>query len=634
MQSIVTHPGLTVALALVLGIVSQSVAHHLRIPGIVVLLATGVVFGPDGAGWIQPQGLGSALGILTGFAVAVILFEGGMSLKFQKLRREQRSIRQLVLLGGWITMLCGMVAARLIMQWPWQTALLFGTLVMVTGPTVINPLLKRLKVKRGVATVLEAEGVLIDALGAVVAVVALEAVLSPAGRGWPTWIWHIVFRLGFGAFCGVVAGLFVVGVFRMRRILPEGIENVFTLCIVLALFQGTNAILSESGIAAVTVAGILVGNSTTHALQDLAEFKEELTVMLIGMLFVLLSSDIRLSQVQQLGWSGIATAAALMIFVRPLAVWLSTMGANMAWRERLFIAWIGPRGIVAAAVASLFAVSLNEHNIPGGYELRALVFLVITVTVACAGLTGGWVAGLLGLRRPSQNGWVIMGANELARALAKLLREDGQETVLIDSNPDNCRAAEKDCTRVIFGNAIQSRSLQRAEIDTRIGVMALTPNDEVNFLFIQKVKQEARGVELYSALKINNDTLSPSMLHPLGAQVAFLNPMDVELWCTRIRRSQVRLQRWFVGESTELVMGKKDSPAGLLDSGVLLLCLHGGKRVTPVGDLGPPKPGDEVSLLIHIPEVALLATHLTTAGWKLMDPGADNPLLTSQCHLP
>lgn len=171
--SLFYNPGLTIGLALALGMIAQALAYHLRVPGIVLLLAAGVLLGPDGAGLIHPGALGPALNILTGFAVAVILFEGGINLKFRRLRRAQRSIRQLILAGGAVTVAGGAAATHLIMGWPWKTALLFGTLVMVTGPTVINPLLKRLKVRRSVATVLEAEGVLIDAVGAVVAVVAL-----------------------------------------------------------------------------------------------------------------------------------------------------------------------------------------------------------------------------------------------------------------------------------------------------------------------------------------------------------------------------------------------------------------------------------------------------------------------------
>ena len=174
------HPGLTIALAMAMGMIAQAVGHHLRVPGIVLLLAVGVFFGPDGLGVIRPEALGPALHILTGFAVAVILFEGGMNLKMSRLRHAQDSIRRLIVFGGLVTAAGAAAATHLIMAWPWRNAILFGTLVMVTGPTVIQPLLKRLKVKRSVATVLEAEGVLIHAVGAVVAMVALEAALSPA----------------------------------------------------------------------------------------------------------------------------------------------------------------------------------------------------------------------------------------------------------------------------------------------------------------------------------------------------------------------------------------------------------------------------------------------------------------------
>ena len=489
--------------------VAQALAYHLRVPGIVLLLAVGVLLGPDGVGIIHPGSLGPALNILTGFAVAVILFEGGINLKFRRLKRAQRSIRQLIMVGGAVTAAGGAAAAHFIMDWPWKTALLFGTLVMVTGPTVINPLLKRLKVKRQVATVLEAEGVLIDALGAVVAVVALETALGPAHGSPLVWGWHVVSRLAFGALAGGAAGLLLIFLYRVRRLIPEGTANVFTLSIVLALFQGANAILSESGIAAVTMAGLVIGNLSSRALRDLVEFKEELTVLLIGMLFVLLAADVRLAQVLALGWPGLGVVLVLMFIVRPAAVAAGTVFSELGWRERWFIAWIGPRGIVAAAVASFFAAEFTARGIEGGYELRALVFLVIAVTVVFAGLTGGPMAGLLGLRRPRRKGWVILGANALARAVALLFKENGQEVVCIDANPDHCAAAENDCTRVLCGNGLEARSLLRAEIDTRRGALALTPNDEVNYLFVQKVKEETREVPLYVALKSDTASLTP-----------------------------------------------------------------------------------------------------------------------------
>jgi NhaP-type Na+/H+ or K+/H+ antiporter len=631
--SIFYNPGLTIALALAMGMVAQAVAHHLRVPGIVLLLAAGVACGPDGAGIIHPAALGPALNILTGFAVAVILFEGGLNLKFRRLKRAQHSIRQLILVGGLVTVAGGAAAAHYIMRWPWQTALLFGTLVMVTGPTVINPLLKRLKVKRSVATVLEAEGVLIDALGAVVATVALEAALSPAHGSPLLWGWHVVSRLAFGAGMGGVAALLLIFFYRVRWLIPEGTQNVFTLAAVLALFQGANQMLSESGIAAVTMAGIVIGNYRTSVLRDLAEFKEELTVLLIGMLFVLLAADVRLPQVLGLGWPGLGVVLVLMFGVRPAAVLAGTWLSGLNWRERLFIAWIGPRGIVAAAVASFFAAAFGARGLPGGYELRALVFLVIAVTVVFAGLTGGPMAGVLGLRRPSQKGWVVLGANGLARGVAKLFKENGQEILCIDSNADHCKAAENDCTRVIYGNGLQTRNLLRAEIDTRRGALALTANDAVNYLFIQKVKAEAKTIALYCALKTDTESLTAKMLHETDAQVAFGKTLDVDLWNRRFDAGQVYLQVWQPAKQPPAEIGAESLVSEYTGNGLIAAVVRRNDKLSPVGDGLRIKKTDQVFFFVFEADLETAGEFLDQNGWRRIDSFGSDAFSTSTCRL-
>ena len=630
--AIFNNPGLTIALALATGMVVQALAHHLRVPGIVLLLGTGVALGPDGAGLIQPDSLGPALNILTGFAVAVILFEGGMNLKFRQLKRVQHSIRRLILLGGIATVSGAAVAVHFIMGWPWKTAVLFGTLVMVTGPTVINPLLKRLKVKRSVATVLEAEGVLIDAVGAVVATVALEAALSPAHGTPVVWLWHVLSRLGFGALLGSAVGVTLLFLYRVRRLIPEGTENVFTLAVVLALFQGSNLVLPESGIAAVTMAGIIIGNFRTHALRDLMEFKEEMTLLLIGMLFVLLAADVRLDQVLRLGWPAAGVVLALMFLVRPAAVFTGTVFSGLSWKERLFIAWIGPRGIVAAAVASFFAAAFADRGLPGGYDLRALVFLVIGATVMFAGLTGGLVAGALGLRRPSQVGWVILGANALARALAKVFKEDGQEVVLIDSNVDHCKAAEEDCTRIIYGNGLQSRNLLRAEIDIRRGALALTANEEVNYLFVRKVKEESKVVSLFAALKTDTVSMTRKMLHKSGTELLFGTLIDVDAWDRRINSRQVHLQVW---ECVSVPPGNGEKPAfsNYSGNGLIGAAVRRNGRLSPVGDGTRFKEKDEVYCFVFQNEIQAVGTFLDQMGWRLIDSVDKAYFTTSVCTL-
>ena len=376
-----TIAALTVALALAAGMVAQSVALHLRIPGIVILLGAGILLGPDVAGVILPESLGTALPMLVGFAVAVILFEGGMNLNVKRLREQAGVIQLLLTVGALTTAAGGTIAARLLMEWPWRIAILFGTLVIVTGPTVITPLLRRIKVQRKLETILEAEGVLIDPIGAVIAVVALETVVGLTGAGVTPGIVGVIGRLGVGLAAGAAGGLVIAFLLRFRKVVPEGLENVFTLSAVLALYQICNFMIAESGIMAVTTAGLVVGNMRTRVHRDLAEFKEQLTVMLIGMLFVLLAADVRLESLRALGEPGLLTVAALMFVVRPVNVALSTWKSGLTLREKAFLAWLAPRGIVAAAVASLFAETLAAEGIAGGDEIRALVFLVIAATV-------------------------------------------------------------------------------------------------------------------------------------------------------------------------------------------------------------------------------------------------------------
>jgi NhaP-type Na+/H+ or K+/H+ antiporter len=370
------NPAFTIAIALAMGMIAQSAARHIKIPGIVLLLLCGVVLGPDGINIIRPDLLGDALPILVGFAVAVILFEGGMNLRLARLRQEGRTIRQLISIGALVTAIGGTLTTKIFLHWDWNTAILFGILVIVTGPTVITPLLRRIKLRQSVATVLEAEGILLDAIGAIVAVVALEVVVSPSGFTFLASPFIILGRLFVGGLIGIIGGFIMAWLLSIRKLVPEGLENVFTLSLVFALFQISNVLSHESGIVAVTIAGMVVGNRKTIVRRELMEFKEQMTVMLIGMLFILLAADVRMSAVLSLGWGGIYTVLILMFVIRPLNIFTGTVNSKLTIKQKILLAWIAPRGIVAAAVASYFAIELEKHGIDGS-QLRAMVFLLI-----------------------------------------------------------------------------------------------------------------------------------------------------------------------------------------------------------------------------------------------------------------
>lgn len=607
---------LTVALALAAGLVCQTMAHHLRAPGIVVLLIAGALLGPDGLNLVRPYLLGDTLQTLVGFAVAVILFEGGMNLNIRRLRRESIAIRQLVTTGAVITAVGGALSAHVLLGWDWRLSILFGTLVIVTGPTVITPLVRRIKLNPKLGTILEAEGVLIDPIGAIIAVVALEVAIQPSGTTLTAGVVGIATRLGAGALAGAAAGFVLAYLLKPRWLIPEGLRNVFTLAWVLALFHVANAIFVESGIAAVTAAGLVVGNIRSQMLSDLMEFKEQLTVMLIGLLFVLLSADVRFAQIEALGVPGLLTVAALMFVVRPVNMLVGTARSGLNIREKAFLAWMAPRGIVAAAVASFFAVVLENERIPGGPELQAMVFLVIAITVTVQGLTGGALATWLGVRRPPSKGYAILGANPLGVLLGRLLGEGGQAVLMIDSNADAVNHAQAQGLRTVFGNALEERTMLRAQIDSYSACIALTPNEEINLLFAGRARRGFKVLDQYVALHLQRGSITPEMVHGQHAHVLFGMRRDLDLWSLRIKRELAVPERWRLDADAEASLHEKESELTRDENHLLPLVRHRKGQVVPVADSRNIQTGDEVTFLVFEEKRVEAVGWLEGNGWK------------------
>lgn len=605
-------------MALAAGMLAQIIATHLGIPGIVLLLLTGVLLGPDVAGIVEPSTLGPALFTLVNFAVAVILFEGALNLDLRRIRREGRSIRALITLGATVSAVGGTLAAHFVLGWAWRPSVLFGTLVIVTGPTVITPLLRRLRVEHSVGTLLEAEGVFGDAVGAVVALVALEVALAPSGEHLAKGPVIALMRLGVGGLFGLVGGALSALLLRVRRLVPDGLETVLTLSLVLALFQVSNAVMPESGIAAVIAAGLVVGNTEFRVRRQVYAFKEQLTVMLIGLLFVLLAADVRMADLAALGAAGLLIVAILMFVIRPLGVLLSTHGSGLAMRQRLFVAWIGPRGIVAAAIASYFASELGRAKIDGGTELRAMVFLVILITVSTAGLTGGLAARLARVSRPRDAGWVILGAKPVGCAIADALRAGGEDVVCIDSNPDACLAAEERGLKVLHANALEERTLELAEVDTRAGVIGVTPVEEVNLLFCQKAREVSRSVALYVALESTDEGVTPDMVRQVDGSVLFAEAYDVDAWNHRMEGGETSVERWRCGDAAAANRPPDSGEIALKNAhrGLSLpLALERGGRTRPVDGETDFREGDVLTVAINDARRHEAEARLASHGW-------------------
>ena len=608
---------MTVAIALAVGMVAQSLAYHLRLPGIVILLLAGVVLGPDGLGLVRPEVLGDGLSILVGFAIAVILFEGGLNLEWRRLRHEAATIRRLVTAGAFITWGGAACAAHFVMGWEWRLSILFGSLVIVTGPTVVTPLLRRIRVNRNLQTILEAEGVFIDAIGAILAVVAFEFTYGSAEPSLRAAVGHVAARLAIGAATGVVGGGLALVLHRSRRVIPQGMEKVFTLTLAWATFQASNMLAPESGITAAVVAGLVVGNVWTEdqqRLSSLRDFKEQLTVMLIGMLFVLLAASVPLHEIASLGVRGLLVVAALAIVVRSLQVALCTAGSELTPREKTFIAWISPRGIVAASVATLFYTRMQEMGVDGGANVRGLVFLVIACTVVVQGVTGAAVAEWLGVRRPRGRGFVILGANDLAIALGRELQLAGEEVVLVDANPELCDAAERKGFRVLNGNALDDRILQLSDLDTRKGIVALLPNGGVNLLFARRSIDENRSARVYVAM--HRGAITPAHVKEARARVLCGADLDVDLWASRLRRNGATVESWRFESVAKPARGMSSFPVPRDARHMVLPIAYARAQVVmPTDDRYEPKRGDTVSWLVFTKRADEAREWLSARGW-------------------
>jgi NhaP-type Na+/H+ or K+/H+ antiporter len=397
---------LLMAIAVVTGIAAQVVAAYLKVPSIVFLLVFGILLGPSVFGILNPNILGQGLEVIVSLSVAIILFEGGLNLTFREVKEVSGSLRNLVLMGTPITLLGGTAAAHWVAEFPWQIAFIYASLVVVTGPTVVAPLLKQVGAERRVTTLLEGEGVLIDPVGAILAVVVLNIVLR--GTADPSIVLSgLVSRLGLGGLIGAAGGWFLGFVLKQARFLSDDLKNLTVLAGLWGLFGLSQALISESGLMTAVTLGIMLRAAELPEERLLRRFKNQLSILSVSVLFILLSADLSIAGIFALGWQGLFAVLALMLVVRPLNVLFSTWNSDLDWRQKTFLAWVAPRGIVAASVASLFSIALTKAGINGGDAIKALVFLTIILTVFLQGLTARWVATWLKVRSTEATGAML-----------------------------------------------------------------------------------------------------------------------------------------------------------------------------------------------------------------------------------
>jgi len=554
---------LTASLAVGLGILAQLLAHRFRLPALVLLLLFGAVSGPEGLGLLHPEALGDGLSLLVKLAVAIIVFEGALALRLEDLKKTLYEVRRLVTVGAGITWVGASLAAYFLGGLSPAIAVLFGALVVVTGPTVVQPLLKRIPVPRRVKAILEGEAILIDPIGAILAVAVFEAVLGFREVGGVAALGEAalgyVVRLGAGGLIGAVAGLGLTWLLKQPRWVGLELKNLTALAGVLVAYGLAEAVRSESGIMAAVVMGLVVQRGAIPEEHRLKRFKEQLTLLAISLLFVLLAADLSLSEIKASLGPGLLVAAALLLLVRPLSVAVALRGSELSWKEKLFLASVAPRGIVAASVASLFALALPEE----GGRLLALVFITIFVSVSAASFLAPALARALGLSSAAGRLAVIVGAGGLGRSVARLLKEAGRPVVLLDRNPQKVREAERERLPVVRGNALEEDVLEQAGADEAGSLLAATTNPEVNLLVTQLVRDVFGVPRAFPAL--DPESVGLELVRRVGARLAFGRPIDIEDWDYALAHRKAQVVEFALPEGLPSVqVGELDLPEELL----------------------------------------------------------------------
>lgn len=459
---------------------SQWLAWRVKLPAILFLLASGLLIGPVTQQFNPDALFGDLLFPLISLAVAIILFEGSLTLDLKEIRSQKGVVQRLITVGAGITWAVVAIATHYLFGLSWELSILFGALTVVTGPTVIVPMLRTVRPNADVGNILRWEGILIDPLGALLVVVVYEFIVAQGqAQGAVSGMLAFVEIIASGTVLGLAAG-WILGFILKRRWVPEYLENMATLSMVFVSFSVANMLAHESGLLAVTLMGMWLANQKDIRISEILNFKEHLTVLLISGLFIILAARLTLDDLIALGWMPFALLAVMQFVARPLSVWVSAIGSTLSWQEKSLLSWIAPRGIVAAAVSALFAIKLEQSGEAEAAVLVPLTFSVIFGTVVLQSATSRMMARWLGVAEPPPNGFLIVGANTIARTIALELRKNQVDVLLTDSNWDNIRAARMDGLRTFYGNPVSEYAEQRLDLVGLGKLLGLSPERSIN----------------------------------------------------------------------------------------------------------------------------------------------------------
>ncbi len=590
---------ISLGVIVLLGFGAQWISWRLRIPSILLLLLFGILAGPV-LGWLDPDKLlGDVLIPFVSISVAVILFEGGLTLKIDEFKKIGKVVSLLISLGVLITWTVAALAAHWIFGINMRVAVLLGAVLTVTGPTVIGPILRNIRPKQAVGSILKWEGILIDPIGALLAILVFEVILvTGIQQAAAVVVLSVLRTIILGAIIGGAFALLLTWLIR-KYLIPDLLQEIATLSFVVAVFLISNQIQEESGLFSATVMGIVMANQKFIPVKKIKDFKENLTVLMIPVLFILLSARLTRSDIELMSYSGIIFLLILVLIGRPLSVFVSTIQSGLTFREKLFVSAVAPRGIVAAAVSSVFALKLADGGVPQIEYLVPVTFMVIIGTVLLYGFASAPLARVLKVSQSDPRGVIIAGAHPWALEIATVLHEKDFRVLVVDTNRYHVKQAKMMGLQAYQESIISDKAIDRLNLEGVGKLLALTSNDEVNAMAVLRFSEIFDNENLYQLrpdIKEDEREFSPQHLRGrflFGKEVTFTNLSRKFSEGTVVKST--RLTAEFSYKDFRARYGESMIPLFLIDQGGQLLPFTSRDEIVP-------RQGNTIIALVDAPQ--------------------------------
>ncbi|HOV09133.1 MAG: K(+)/H(+) antiporter NhaP [Spirochaetes bacterium ADurb.Bin218] len=509
----------TIIFSIIFGAIGIAFSDKFKIPGILLFFFMGILFSPNFLDIINPSALGQGLNIMIAIFVIIILFEGGMSLNMRHVRSLWMPLFKDISLSIIVMICVGFFAARFIVGLPWEVSIVFSSIIIVTGPTVIKPIIRYIPLDSKVKNFLNGESVLIDAVGAILTIIVLQFVLTSNELSHS--ILGFIRSLFIGVVSGVLFGLFIRLFINKTKILTPANNGFLVLAVVFISYIASEILQPESGLLTVVIVGLILSTIDFKYRDNIFNFIEQITRIFISILFVLLAANFNLKNVTTYLVDG-SIIIGLIILSRFIIIFLSTAKSTFTFREKIFISWLGPRGIVALSIASIAGIKLSAAGVENAHAIETLVFMLISVTVLLQGMSATWVAEKLKIVKKGDGNIIILGVNNISLAIAEKWRDDKTDVIFIDSNKKNCKLAEQKGFPCSEGNGLEPVTYSSILMDNYTSALATSENNEINVLFCSFLKENFGIENLYTILNEKASVELAEMMDYKDIKLAFV----------------------------------------------------------------------------------------------------------------